>query len=170
MTGGVKLIGTSHNDELETPPELYAWLNRRFAFNYDAFASADNYKCRGYSAIAGMFVVDTLTGEHVKVSEATGLEYSWRDLRVYCNPPYSRGLFGRCIDKMTEEKDRAAIIVALVKVDASTAAWRRLADNAHIEFLDHIAYVNPEIGQTSKATFASAVAILRPDRNGYKGV
>lgn len=174
MTSGRKLVGTSRNDEIETPDDLYYWLDCRFHFDYDAFASHSNFKtakhCSGmktYSTIEGTFVVDvTPRAERLVVAE-DGLAHDWYGKRVFCNPPYSRGLLSKAIDKMVAERNRAQIIVALVKVDTSTAWWRKLAMYSHVEYLPRVKYVTPD-GGDSPATFASAVCIIKPDITDWR--
>lgn len=155
-----KLNGHSGNDELRTPGYLWDWLNRRFRFDYDAAASHENHRSGSYSTIDGSFV-ETPSG-HTQISPADGLMFSWGHRRVFVNPPYSRPLLGQFIEKAIAERDKAEIIVMLVKCDTSTENYRLLAAHAHIEYLGRVRYESETGKLLPAATFASCIAILRP--------
>ena len=159
-TEGTKLTGHSRNDELRTPDYIYDWLNRRFAFNFDAAASHENRRCWEYATVEGKFEADG-SGYWLTGTE-DGLTCLWEDYRVFVNPPYSRGLLEAFVDKAIEERDNAEIIVMLVKVDTSTRWWRKLAEASHIEFLRRVRYLDETGKPLPAATFASAIAIIRP--------
>jgi len=59
-------------DDRRTPLDLWNRLNDEFAFTLDAAASDDNALCANYYTV-----------------EDNGLERSWGNQRVWCNPPYS---------------------------------------------------------------------------------
>ncbi len=165
---GSKLTGHSGNDELRTPGYIYDWLHRRFWFNYDPASSAGNHKTAHYSTISGTFdCADSSHGHesanpYGEYSFEDGLAHSWADHRVFVNPPYSRGLLGAFIEKAIIEKDAAECIAMLVKVDTSTAWWRLLEANSHVEYLRRVRYLDTDGEPLPAATFASAIAILRP--------
>ena len=144
--------------EYETPPPLGKLIIERYALNYDAFASHGNALLPLYSTIEGTFVNRHLDPaavalahprEHrmdpTTMSDADGLDYDWTGLRVFCNPPYGRGILRRCIEKMIAEIDRAEIIVALLPVSTSAAWFRELVrPHAFIEWLPYrVAFVHP---------------------------
>lgn len=62
----------SHVDDRAIPPDDFAHLQARFRFTVDAAASSENAKLPRYWTPA-----------------EDGLEQSWADERIYCNPPYS---------------------------------------------------------------------------------
>lgn len=160
-TKGSKLTGHSNNDEMQTPKYIWNWLNKRFLFNYDAASSHSNHLCQMYSTQDGTFKVD-MPGQYTTYSPEDGLTFPWHGLRVFLNPPYSRPLLAKFIAHAVEQKDNANCAVLLVKVDTSTAWWRLLAENAHIEYLRRVAYDDENGNPLSPATFASAIAIMRP--------
>ncbi len=156
------LHGSSGFDEIQTPRELLDRLYRAFRFDYDAFASHDNAYglCQYYSTMDGTF--HRSLG---KVSDSDGLASSWEGMRTFMNPPYSRGLVEKCVDKAIAERNNAAIIVALIKVDTSTRWWQKLAAVSHIDYLPkRVKYVhpNPPPGWAG-ASFPSAIVILKKD-------
>lgn len=159
---GAKLQGTSKNDEIQTPDELYQRLHRAFRFDYDAFASHENTKvAKHFSTREGTF--ETFSGVPRLCSAETGFEYPWTDLHVYSNPPYS--LLMQAVAKFEEEVERAAWIAMLVKVDTSTRWYQRLEECAIVQPLKRrVKYTHPDPPPGwSGATFASAIAF--PKRN-----
>lgn len=75
------------NDVRETPPELFAELDKRFHFDLDACASHNNALCDVY------FTEDGMWGKSAegprKLDHYDGLNGSWKGRRVFCNFPYS---------------------------------------------------------------------------------
>lgn len=66
------VMPTDEVDDRGTPQKLFDELNAEFQFSIDVAASKDNAKCVNYCDIAH-----------------SGLERSWANERVWCNPPYS---------------------------------------------------------------------------------
>lgn len=163
--GVSKLTGHSGNDELRTPAYIYDWLNRRFQFSLDAAATHKNRLADVYCTTEGTFFLSEWAWEPKVVTpwdERDGLTYPWANSRVFLNPPYSRPLFGQFIEKAIQERDAAEIIVMLVKWDTSTENARLLRQYAHIEELRRVSYDDENGNPLPAATFASAIAILRP--------
>jgi phage N-6-adenine-methyltransferase len=61
--------------EWSTPPELFASLDAEFHFTLDPAATPQNAKCAKFFT-----------------EEQDGLTQDWSGERVFCNPPYGRGL------------------------------------------------------------------------------
>lgn len=62
------------NDNFETPKHIFYQLDRIFNFQIDAACTLENCKCPvGFYYDKGF----------------DGLEESWEDKRVFCNPPFS---------------------------------------------------------------------------------
>ena len=155
---GQELVGHSGNDEITTPHELFDWLNRRFRFDYDAFASHENALCDYYSTETGTFSKDFRNPPALEDSN-DGLSHGWAMRRVYWNPPYSQPLMRHAIEKAIEERNSAEISVGLVKCDTSTKNFELLQRYFHIEYQPRIKYG----GMKQGATFASAIVIAKPD-------
>lgn len=159
---GRELQGHSGNDEIGTPDDLFEWLNRRFQFDYDAFASHENALREDYSTVDGTFCTDRpLDGNPSGpslIEHLDGFDFPWAGCRVFANPPYSAGMIMRFAVKAYAERDSAAIIVGLVKWDTSTEASRFLTTFCHVEPLPRIKYK----GMAQAATFASAIVIVKP--------
>lgn len=160
---GRELTGHTGDNEKGTPRYLFDWLNRRYVFDYDAFASHDNHLLPLYSTKEGTF--DTRGRDHspgnapALLHGPTGLTGSWEGLRTFCNPPYGTGIFMQCVRKMIAERNQAAIIVGLVKWDTSTEVARLLRHYADVTELPRVKYD----GEQHAATFASAIVVLRAD-------
>ncbi|HEY6009078.1 MAG TPA: DNA N-6-adenine-methyltransferase, partial [Geobacteraceae bacterium] len=125
-------------------------------------ASHENRLTKTYSTIEGTFFLENYWSSPEKVSSLDGLNYPWEGKRVFLNPPYSRPLLAQFVHKMVSERDKAAIIVALVKVDTSTGWWRTLEEHSHVEYLRRVAYLDEQGIAKPAATFSSAIVLLRP--------
>ena len=161
---GAALQGGSGDNEKQTPRALWLWADRRYEFTYDAAASHNNALCRSYSTVEGTFRADAAAGlfghrGHRKLGDQNGLERSWAGLRVWCNPPYGRGVFRDFINKFYDERNEAAIIVGLIKWDPSTDLARFVRTFCDVTELPRIKYQ----GEDNFATFASALVVVRPD-------
>lgn len=78
----------SAKDERETPADLFHALHGEFRFTLDAAASHVNHKLPRYCTLEGHFS-GMEDGRPWQDSGDDGLHTSWRDERVWCNPPFS---------------------------------------------------------------------------------
>lgn len=90
-------------DNLETPWDFFAPLHDRFGFTIDVAALPHNAKC-----------------ERFYTPDDDGLARSWRDERVWCNPPYSDLL--SWVGKARRER-QAELIVMLVPANRTEQKW-----------------------------------------------
>lgn len=99
---------SSGKDNWETPPDFYNKLNQMFGpFTLDPCAEPSTAKC-------DLFYTE----------EDDGLSKSWKGHRVFINPPYSRGLQKKFIEKaFTESRDCDTMIVMLLPARSSTKAF-----------------------------------------------
>lgn len=132
--------------EWGTPPDLFAILNRRFAFDHDAFASHENALCDSYSTAQGTYHKRAKYG--IGREGEDGLKYDWARLRVFMNPPYSRDLIAKCVRKAVDERNQASIIVALLPAATETMWFQQLVfPYCHIDWLPRrVHYIDPETG------------------------
>ena len=130
--------------EWRTPPELFARLNRRFRFDYDAFASDENHLLPYYSTVTRT-IYKTVYDRPAIVAGLDGLKYSWDECRVFMNPPYTRGLIEQCVEKAYNERDNAAIIVALIPAATETRWFQRyILPHCHIDWLSkRVRFIDP---------------------------
>jgi phage N-6-adenine-methyltransferase len=95
----------SESDNWPTRPELFAELDAKFHFTLDACATAENAKCARYFT-----------------AQEDGLAQLWTG-RVWCNPPYGRGI-DKWIRKAWESVQRGeAELVALLIPSRTDAYW-----------------------------------------------
>lgn len=126
-----------------TPPALFAALHREFDFTVDAAASCTN-------ALLDRFW-DELTD---------GLAQPWAGERVWCNPPYGRGI-GAWTAKAAQRE--ASLTVLLVPSRTDTAWWQDhvIGAGAEVRFLrGRLRFV----GSHHSAPFASALLVYRERR------
>ena len=96
---------SSATNEWATPQDFFDKLNTQFDFNLDPCATAENAKCKKFFTI-----------------EDNGLEQDWSKYRVFCNPPYGRGLKD-WVRKAYEESKKGALVVMLLPARTDTSYW-----------------------------------------------
>lgn len=130
---------SSVKTEWETPPELFARLNREFSFTLDVCATRRNRKCGAYFTL-----------------QQDGLRQRWTGA-CWMNPPYGRAI-GTWIRKAREESVRGATVVCLVPARTDTGWWHEDAMKAQeIRLLrGRITFV----GARASAPFPSALVIF----------
>ena len=129
-----RVMFSSAKEEWATPRDLYASLHAEFGFTLDP--------CPLWEL-----------GEE----RIDGLIRSWAGERVYCNPPYGRGI-GLWLARARE----AMIAVYLIPARTDTAWWHDYAMHA-----DEIRFVRGRLrfgGQENTAPFPSAILIYRGSR------
>lgn len=99
---------SSASDEWETPPALFAELNRIFRFTLDACATAENAKCPVFFSPA-----------------EDALQQEWRGV-VWMNPPYGRQI-GAFMEKALAAARAGATVVCLVPARTDTRWWHDYA-------------------------------------------
>ena len=88
-----KVMFSSASDEWATPQDFFDKLNEEFRFTLDPCANADNHKCDKYFT-----------------KEQNGLVQDWGMERVYCNPPYGRGI-GEWVAKCSRHSGLAVMLI-----------------------------------------------------------
>ncbi len=139
-------------DDRALPTEEFAKLDERFKFSIDVAASAENTKCERYCT-----------------AQVSGLEWSWKGERVYCNPPYSDIL--PWIRKAWAEPE-AEIVVMLLPANRTEQKWWQLGiepyrDRAgsvlRVEFMSgRIRFLKPGqivIGPNERPPFGSVLCV-----------
>jgi hypothetical protein len=124
-----RVLFTSESIHWQTPDDLYAALNAEFHFTLDPCPNG----------------------------ATDGLTRSWRGHRVYCNPPYGRGV-GEWLKKAPE----ARLAVYLLPARTDTKWWHELAMKAtNIRFLrGRVRFKGAKHG----APFPSVILIFRKNR------
>jgi site-specific DNA-methyltransferase (adenine-specific) len=107
------IMGSSKDMTWPTPQEWYDYLNLEFGFTLDPCCEHETAKC----------------AKHYTPAE-DGLAQSWRDERVFMNPPYGREI-GPWMRKAYEEaRDNGALVVCFVPARVDTNWWHNYAAKA----------------------------------------
>lgn len=88
-----KVMFSSASDEWATPQDFFDKLNEEFRFTLDPCANVENHKCDKYFT-----------------KEQNGLVQEWGTERVYCNPPYGRGI-GEWVAKCSRHDGLAVMLI-----------------------------------------------------------
>jgi phage N-6-adenine-methyltransferase len=133
-------------DDWGTPQAIYLPLDREFDFTLDVAASPENAK-------------------HVRylTKDVDALGASWAGERVFCNPPYGRGLERWMMKGFTEASEHGALVVFLVPARTDTRWFHDIAlPHAEIRFMrGRLSYTRGAPGR-KRAPFGSMVVIFRP--------
>lgn len=113
---------TSSKDDWETPQKLFDELNAKYSFTLDPCCTHENKKCEKHFT-----------------EEDDGLSQSWAGERVYCNPPYGRGI-GKWVEKCYNETHGGGcpLVVALIPARTDTSYfhdWIYKKDGVSVDFL-----------------------------------
>ena len=95
-----KALYSSESGEWETPPALYAALHAEFAFNLDPAATVASAKCSRFYT-----------------KQDNGLSKSWKGERVWCNPPYGRGIIEAWVEKAATGECEVAVLLLPARTD-----------------------------------------------------
>lgn len=118
---------SSANEHWATPPELYADLDKEFYFTFDPCPLRADFD---------------------------GLAISWAGHRIYCNPPYGRG-----VDKWLAKASEADLAVYLLPARTDTKWWHDYAMKA-----DEIRFLRGRLkfgGNPNPAPFPSVLVIFK---------
>lgn len=107
---------SSASAEWATPADFFATVEKRFSFNLDVCATAENTKCDRFFSI-----------------EDDGLSQEWWGC-CWMNPPYGREI-GKWMRKAYESALAGATVVCLVPARTDTAWWHDYAMMGDIEFV-----------------------------------
>lgn len=91
---------SSQTNEWSTPHDFYSQLDAEFKFTLDPCATDENHKCDKYYTI-----------------KQNGLERTWDNEIVFCNPPYGREI-KHWVKKASEAK--GGIVVMLIPARTDT--------------------------------------------------
>lgn len=157
-------MGNGINDR-RTPRDLFDKLNAEFHFNLDAAASHENALCETYSTLTGTYNKGAVTrGPHL-LTPSDGLEFSWRGKRVFCNPPYGRGLVEPWVEKAAYRMALVSVLLLPVRTEQRwfrnwvwNGAENRPYGGVEIRFLPHRLKFD---GEKQGAPFPSMLVIFR---------
>lgn len=140
-----KVIFSSESDEWSTPSNIFIALNQQYGFTLDPAASKENHKCPKF---------------YDKSDD--GLSKSWKDERVFLNPPYSETK--KWIEKCLQEKDNAQIIVLLIAARTDTQAFHNLLSQSTklVLIRGRLKFNNSK----NSAPFPSCIVVLENNKQG----
>ena len=95
-----KIMFSSKSDEWGTPTSFFNKLNKRFDFTLDPCSTPNNKKCDKFYTI-----------------EDDGLSKSWKNERVFVNPPY--GNIAAWVEKAYLESCKGAFVALLIPNNAA---------------------------------------------------
>jgi len=108
-----------NSDEFGTPQDIFDELHEEFQFDYDACATSENAKLRSFGR-----------------KETNSLKINWFGLRVFCNPPYSRGNVKLFAEKAFEEtsKNRKCMLAVLLIPTYTEREWfHRMKNSGRVD-------------------------------------
>lgn len=142
QTSHARAIQHSSVDTLwATPSEWFAYLNLEFKFTLDPCCQPETAKCKRFFT-----------------PFENGLAQSWKDERVFMNPPYDD--IAAWMQKAHDEaRNNGALVVCFVPARVDTDWWHRYAVKGEIRFPK--GRVKFE-GASKTAPFPTAIVIFRP--------
>lgn len=99
------ILFSSASEEWETPQELFDRLNSIYHFNLDPASTDENAKCSLHFT-----------------RQDDGLSKNWGGYRVFCNPPYGRGI-GKWVQKAWEESRKPGTLVVMLLPARTDTRW-----------------------------------------------
>ena len=99
------ILFSSASEEWETPQELFDKLNSIYHFNLDPASTDENAKCSLHFT-----------------RQDDGLSKNWGGYRVFCNPPYGRGI-GKWVQKAWEESQKPGTLAVMLLPARTDTRW-----------------------------------------------
>jgi len=134
-------MGSSKIMTWPTPQQWFDYLNLEFGFTLDPCCEHETAKCKKHYT-----------------PEEDGLAQSWKDERVFMNPPYGREITAWMKKAYEEARDNGALVVAFVPARVDTNWWHDYAIKGEVRLPKGRAK-NPDGGAWP---FPVAVVIFRP--------
>ena len=135
------VLFSSESVDWETPQDVFDKLDAEFRFTLDPCATAENAKCERFYTL-----------------EDDGLVQPWGGERVFCNPPYGRGVVRWFQKAWKEIVVPGTVVVMLVHARTDTVWWQGYVQGrAEVRFIPGRLH----FGGKDRAPFPSAVVIYR---------
>lgn len=132
--------------EWETPPELFKQLDDEFRFTLDPCATAQNAKCPRFFT-----------------EEQDGLFESWRDERVFMNPPYGREVATWTKKAVREVTYANALVIGLLPASTDLEWWHRdVVGHAEVRYIRGRVRFLTGGPYRASGFFASVIVVWRP--------
>ena len=154
---------TKASDEWMTPQDLFNKLNEEFDFKLDVACTIKNSLCENGIYVENESALDSSWWIWTYVD---GDLFRDREISCWMNPPYSRNLGWRFVQKAFEESQKGCTVVGLLKFDPSTSWFKDyIYGKAHEVRMCYkrVRFVNPETGkQEGSPTFPSCIVVWKP--------
>lgn len=133
------LMFSSKTGEWATPQDFFDKLNNEFKFQLDVCADENNHKCARFFT-----------------KEQDGLLQEWGGARVWCNPPYGRG-----VEEWVKKCSKCDLAVMLLPARTDTKWFHEyIYGKAEIRFVrGRLKFGNQE----NSAPFPSMVVVFRKE-------
>jgi phage N-6-adenine-methyltransferase len=152
------LMFSTGKDDWATPPALFTALHQEFGFRLDAAANAINHRCSEWFG-----------PDHPDNSRRNALYsgLSWGDGPVWINPPYSRGLQGKFIERAAREAIEGCRVVMLLPARTDTRAfhdhiWNRVRHEP-MSWVREVRFIKGRlrfVGAPASAPFPSMIVVF----------
>jgi hypothetical protein len=139
---------THKQNEYITPKALYDKLNRKYKFTLDPCTTPENP-----------------LGTPIFYTEKDNGVQSWKDERVYCNPPYYNRTIHQWLEKARTSE--AEMVVMLLKSKTDTKAFHQYLykkKGVKITFLKGRLRFEGKYGKKNSAPFPSLIAVFKPEK------
>lgn len=154
---------SSANGEYGTPDWVFKPVAEALGLNFDAAASHENHKLPTYATDHGLFVKNFTTPHKLRgVDDNTdGLSCSWAKRRVWCNPPFGKGIVD-WVRKAATETEHGCPVAALLLPARTETDWfqRWVFPYAEVHFVMGRIHF---IGGASSAPFPTVIAVYAPE-------
>ncbi len=133
------LMFSSKTGEWATPQDFFDKLNNEFKFQLDVCADENNHKCARFFT-----------------KEQDGLLQEWGGARVWCNPPYGRG-----VEEWVKKCSKCELAVMLLPARTDTKWFHEyIYGKAEIRFVrGRLKFGN----QKNSAPFPSMVVVFKKE-------
>lgn len=121
MAFDTEVLFSTGSDEWETPWDLFHRLDEEFHFQWDVAATLVNRK-----------VMDYYGPDHHLAEYRDALTIKWQASPCWMNPPYSKGLQAKFIQKANHERWQGIQTVALLPARTDTRAFHRYIYDAKV--------------------------------------
>ena len=147
--------------EWRTPPEVFEPLHLEFDFTLDPCTTADN------PLRLPRFFTERDEDAVIFQNPGGGLFQSWRDERVFMNPPYGREVAAWTAKAHRESVYAGALVVGLLPASTDLEWWHRdvLEPKAEIRYIRGRVRFLTDGPYRASGFFASVVVIWRPQGN-----
>ena len=158
MINGKKI---NKNDEWETPKELFDILNKKFVFTIDAACSINNCKVfeKHYDNLNRTWIKrPAFLGSEMDLDYVpNALIESWKNQRVFCNPPYSNKK--QWIKKAIHEVENNKCPVVVMILPFTMEVFREIKNYKFDVLNKRVNFIDPETKKPTKGNTTGTVIV-----------